>query len=245
MSPTSSPAPTPGLFAATRWTMVLSAAGHGNGTGSLALAELCRIYWPPLFAYIRWRGHDIPQAEDLTQAFFEQLLQGNGLASVDSAKGKFRSFLLASLKHFLANERDRAQALKRGGGMPLIAFDAIPPEKRQRIEPTDHLSPDKAFERQWALTLLDQALSRLRREYAVAGKESLFEGLKGYLTGDGQAESQAETATRLGMSEGAVKVALHRLRRRYREVLRDEIAQTVGTPGEVDEELRHLFTTFR
>lgn len=242
---TTSPSPTPGLFVVTRWTMVLAAAGNGNGTGSQALAELCRIYWPPLFAYIRWRGHDIPQAEDLTQAFFEQLLRGNGLASVAPPKGKFRSFLLASLKHFLANERDRAQALKRGGGIPLIAFDAIPPEKRCRIEPTDDLSPDKAFERQWALTLLDQALSLLRREYTTAGKEPLFEALKGCLAGDGQAESQAETAGRLRMSEGAVKVAVHRLRRRYREVMRAEIVQTVASPNEVDEEIRQLFASFR
>ncbi len=242
---TASPSPTPSLFAATRWTVVLAAAGHGQGTGSRALAELCQSYWPPLFAYIRWRGYDIPQAEDLTQAFFEQLLQGNGLGSVNPAKGKFRSFLLASLKHFLANEWDRAQALKRGGGIPLIAFDAIPLEKRQRIEPTDDLSPDKAFERQWALTLLDQALSRLRREYTLAGKEPLFEALKGCLTGDGPAESQAQIAASIGMSEGAVKVAVHRLRKRYREVLREDIAQTVGTPGEVEEELRQLFAAFR
>jgi RNA polymerase sigma factor (sigma-70 family) len=245
MPSTTSPTSAPSLFAATRWTMVLSAAGRGNGTGSLALAELCRIYWPPLFAYLRWRGYDVPQAEDLTQAFFERLLQGNGLASVDPAKGRFRSFLLASLKHFLANEWDRAQALKRGGGVQFIAFDAIPPEKRQRLEPTDDLSPDKAFERQWALTLLDQALARLRKEYAAAEKEALFGALIGYLTADSPAASQSETARCLGMSEGALKVAIHRLRRRYREVLRDEIAQTVASPGEVDEELRQLFAAFR
>jgi RNA polymerase sigma factor (sigma-70 family) len=245
MPSTTSSAPTSGLFAATRWTMVLSAAGRGNGTGSLALAELCQIYWPPLFAYLRWREFDVQEAEDLTQAFFERLLQGNGLSTVNPNKGRFRSFLLASLKHFLANEWDRAQTLKRGGGIPLIAFDAIPPEKRCRIEPTDDLSPDKAFERQWALTLLDQALSRLREEYALAEKEPLFDALKGYLTADSPTASQAETARHLGISEGAVKVAVHRLRRRYREVLRDEIAQTVGSPGEVDEELRQLFAAFR
>ncbi len=240
-----SPSHTSGFFAATRWTMVLSAAGQGSGTGFRALGELCQCYWRPLYTYLRWRGIDAQEAEDLTQEFFARLLQGNGLATVDPDKGKFRSFLLASLKHFLANECDWARALKRGGGVPPIHLDALDAEKRRQLEPSDDLSPDKAFDRQWALTVLDQALSRLRAEFSSAGKEVLFEELKGYLTGDGKADSHAAAAERCGLSEGAVKVAVHRLRRRYRELLRDEIAQTVSTAVEVDEEIRNLFASFR
>jgi RNA polymerase sigma factor (sigma-70 family) len=243
--PCTSRSHTPGFFAATRWTMVLSAVGQGNRTGSRALAELCQCYWRPLYAYLRWQGFNVEEAEDLTQEFFARLLDHNGLATVDPGKGKFRSFLLASLKHFLANERDRARALKRGGGLPPIPLDALSAEKRRQIEPTDDLSPDKAFERQWALTVLDQALSRLRTEFSMAGKEALFEELKGFLTGDGRADAHTAVGGRCGMSEGAVKVAVHRLRRRYRDLLREEIAQTVGNPEEVDDEIRNLFASFR
>lgn len=244
-TPATSHSRTPGFFAATRWTMVLSAAGRGKGTGSRALAELCQCYWRPLYAYLRWLGFDVQEAEDLTQEFFARLLDGNGLATVDPGKGKFRSFLLASLKHFLANERDRARTLKRGGGLPFIHLDALNAENRRQFELSDDLSPDKAFDRQWALTVLDQALSRLRAEFSTAGKEALFEELKGYLTGDRKADSHAVVGERCGMSEGAVKVAVHRLRRRYRELLREEIAQTVSSPEEVDDEIRNLFASFR
>jgi RNA polymerase sigma-70 factor (ECF subfamily) len=212
-----------------------------------ALAELCRSYWPPLYAYVRRQGCDPHQAQDLTQEFFSRLLGKNYLADADRGKGKFRSFLLASLKHFLANERDRARALKRGGGQPVIALDAMTEEARARIEPQDGLSPDKAFERQWALTVLDQALSRLRAEFEEDGREELFEELKQFLAGTGRpddGESHAAIGAKLGMSEGAVKVAVHRLRRRYRDVLRGEIAQTVATPEEIDGEIRSLFAAF-
>lgn len=238
---------TPGLFAATRWTMVLAASqpGHDNAAKAVALGELCQCYWRPLHAYVRWQGFSDDDAQDLTQEFFARLLGANTLGGVDRDKGKFRSFLLASLKHFLSNERDRAQTIKRGGQQTFVPLDAMSTETRYRVEPADNLSPDKAFERQWALTVLDQVLTRLRVEFAAAGKETLFETMKPFLTGDGKADSQATISARCGMSEGALKVAIHRLRRRYRELLREEIAQTVSSPDEIDEEMRALFAAFR
>ena len=237
----------PGLFAATRWTMVLAASqqGQDDAAGALALGELCQCYWQPLYTYVRWQGFDVQEAQDMTQEFFARLLAKNTLAGVDRSKGKFRSFLLASLKHFLSNERDRAGTIKRGGRQTFVPLDAMSTETRYRVEPADNLSPDKAFERQWALTMLDQVLARLRVEFADVGKAALFEALKPFLTGDGQADSQAEVGERCGMSEGALKVTVHRLRRRYRELLREEIAQTVASPEEIDGEMRHLFAAFR
>ena len=233
-------------LAATRWTLVLAAARMDGAEPAMrALTELCQTYWPPLYACIRSQGSDPHQAEDLTQAFFARLLEKNYLADADPGKGKFRSFLHASLKHFLANERDRDRALKRGGGRPLIALDALSDEARDRMEPADHDTPDKAFDRQWALTVLDLALKRLRAEYTGTGRERLFEALKPFLTGDAPALSHAEIAAKCGLTEGAVKVAAHRLRRRYREVLREEIAQTVTTPEEVEGEIRELFAAFQ
>jgi len=181
----------------------------------------------------------------MTQEFFARLLAKNTLAEVDRSKGKFRSFLLAALKHFLSNERDRARTIKRGGRQTFVPLDAMSIETRYRVEPADNLSPDKAFERQWALTVLDQVLAHLRVEFAAAGKDALFEALKPFLTGDGEADSQAEVGKLCGMREGSVKVTIHRLRRRYRELLREEIAQTVACPEEIDEEIRHLFAAFR
>jgi len=233
-------------LAATRWTLVLAAARTENPEPAMrALTELCQTYWPPLYAYIRRQGCDTHEAEDLTQAFFARLLEKNFLAAADPSKGKFRSFLLASLKHFMSNERDRARAGKRGGGQTVIALDALSDEARQRLEPADNASPDKAFDRQWALTVLDHALMRLRTEYTGTGREKLFNELKTFLTGDAPAESHASIAAKCGLSEGAVKVAVHRLRRRYRALLREEVAQTVATPEEVEEEIRELFAAFQ
>ena len=224
-------------FGATRWTMVLAAAGGGDSTSArTAIEELCRIYWKPVHAYVLRRGHAAHEAEDLTQEFFLRLLAKNWLESVDRAKGRFRAFLLASLKHFLANEWDREQTLKRGGGREHVPFDAL-------NEPVDHLSPDKAFDRQWALTVLDQVLARLRAEYRLNGKENLFDEFKEFLAGG--EESYAAVAARCGLSEGAVKVSVHRLRRRYRKMLREEVAQTVAEPEQVDPEIRRLFAAFR
>lgn len=233
-------------LAATRWTLVLAAGQTENAEPAMrALTELCRTYWPPLYAYVRRQGCDAHQAEDLTQEFFSRLLAKNYLADADPGRGKFRSFLLASLKHFLANERDRARAQKRGGGRGIVALDALSEEARRRIEPLDHSSPDKAYDRQWALTVLDAALTRLRREFTEAGKEIFFDEIKGCLTGDSPAQSHAEIGAKCGLSEGAVKVAAHRMRRRYRDLLREEVAQTVAAPEEIDGEIRELFAAFQ
>jgi RNA polymerase sigma-70 factor (ECF subfamily) len=233
-------------LAATRWTVVLAAARFENPEPAMrALAELCQTYWPPLYAYIRRQGRDSHEAEDLTQEFFSRLLEKNYLADADPGKGKFRSFLLAALKHFLANEWDRARAQKRGGGHTVVALDALTAEARGRIEPADNSTPDKAYDRQWALTVLDHALKRLRLEFSDAGRERLFDELKGFLTGDEPGQSHAAIAVKCAMSEGAVKVAVHRLRRRYRDLLREEVAQTVAAPEEIDGEIRELFAAFQ
>jgi RNA polymerase sigma factor (sigma-70 family) len=230
-------------FAATRWSVVLAAARGGDSPPAAdALAELCRTYWYPLYAYIRRRGYETHEAEDLTQDFFTRLLAKDYLAGVAREKGKFRSFLLVALKHFLANEWDRAQAQKRGGGKAIIALDALTAENRYRLEPADTLTPERLFEQQWALTVLEQTLDRLQAEFVANGKRELFETLKRFLTGDGQPSSYAEVGAELGMSAGAVKVAVHRLRRRYRQLLRDQIAQTVASPDEIDEEIHYLLS---
>jgi RNA polymerase sigma factor (sigma-70 family) len=230
-------------FAATRWTLVLAAA-RGNVTprAAEAMAELCRVYWYPLYAYVRRRGHDNHEAEDLTQEFFLRLLAKNYLADADREKGKFRAFLLASLKHFLANEWDRSQAQKRGGGQTVLPISTVDAESRYRLEPWHDLTPERLFERQWALTVLDQVLSRLRTEFTAEGKQAVFDKLKRFLTGGRESGGYAQVAADLQTTEGAVKTAVHRLRRRYRQLLRDEIAQTVAGPEEVDGEIEYLLS---
>ena len=216
-------------------------AGTDSPQAHQALELLCGNYWYPLYAYVRRQGHSAHDAQDLTQAFFARLLEKNYLADVHREKGRFRSFLLASLKHFLANEWDREQALKRGGGKRLIALDEDSAESRYKLEPRDDLSADKIYERRWALTLLDQVLAKLRGEFEKDGKLEQFETLKQYLSAGRTSVSYAQAADKLGMNEGAIKVAVHRLRKRYRELLRAEIAQTVATASEVEAEIRYLF----
>ena len=223
-------------FSATRWSVVLAAAADADG----ALATLCRAYWFPLYAFLRRQGLAPHDAEDATQGFFAHLLGKGALAHVDRAKGRFRTFLLASLKHFLADERDRANAQKRGGGAPAISLDAIAAEERYALAPRDELSPDKLFDRRWAVAVIEQALARLGAEYSAAGKGALFDALKPLLSSPGEARPYAEIGARFSMNEGAVKIAVHRLRQRYGAALRTEIAETVGTAAEVDAELRHL-----
>ena len=231
-------------FAATRWTLVLAAArGEPSPRAAEAMSELCGVYWYPLYAYVRRRGHESHEAEDLTQEFFLRLLAKNCLAGVDREKGKFRAFLLASLKHFLANEWDRAQAKKRGGGQVVIPLDASNAETRYRLEPAHNLTPERLFERQWAITVLERVLARLKAEsLTLSGGPAVFDTLKQFLTGSGAAASYGQVAAQLGMTVGAVKVAVHRLRRRYRQLLREEIAQTVAGPEEIDEEIRYLLS---
>lgn len=206
-----------------------------------ALSTLCQTYWFPLYAYLRRRGYDSHQAEDYTQGFFAGILERKGLKRADRKYGKFRSFLLASLKNFLADEWDRAHAQKRGGDKKVLSLDFDAAASRYDREPVHHLSPEKLFERSWALTVLTKAMDRLKAESITSDKKQLFDCLKVYLTAEKDAVPYREVAEKLEMTEGAVKVAVHRLRRRYRELVRDEIAQTVTTEAQVDEEIRDLF----
>jgi RNA polymerase sigma-70 factor (ECF subfamily) len=205
-----------------------------------ALEKLCQTYWYPLYAYVRRRGYAQADAEDLTQAFFSRLLEKNWIGSADREKGRFRSFLLTAMKWFLADEWDKARAQKRGGGRIVsLQFDAA--DTRCAREPVDTLTPEQSFEWRWALTLLERVMSRLQAEFARDGKAELFEALKPCLLGERTTQPYAALASTLAMTEGSVKVAVHRLRQRYRQLLRDEIANTVANPEEVEEELRYLF----
>jgi RNA polymerase sigma-70 factor (ECF subfamily) len=230
-------------FATTHWSIVVSVTGSRSSAARRALATLCENYWFPLYAYVRRRGYQTHEAEDLTQEFFLRLLAKNYLADVDRQKGKFRAFLLASLKHFLANEWDRQRTQKRGGGQTVVPLDAPNAESRYRLEPADAMTPEKLFERRWALTVLDKVLVRLQAEFLVLHEDgTAFDGLKQFLTAGGERAGYAEVAAKLGMTEGALRVAVHRLRRRYRQLLRDEIAQTVASPEEIDDEIHYLLS---
>jgi RNA polymerase sigma-70 factor (ECF subfamily) len=227
-------------FVTTHWSVVLKAGWSDSTQGRAALETVCRTYWYPLYAFVRRLGHSPPDAEDLVQAFFERCLEKRYLAAANQAKGRFRSFLLLALKRFLANEWDKARSRKRGGGQIPLALDALSPEERYAQEPANHCSPDKLFERRWALALLENVLARLRSEHVASGRLAVFQELKGSLAASGCSAPYAEIGLRLGMSEGAVKVAIHRLRQRYRELLEDEIAQTVSSQEEIAEERRYL-----
>jgi RNA polymerase sigma-70 factor (ECF subfamily) len=235
----------PADFRTTHWSVVLAAGGSPAPAAAVALERLCATYWHPLYSFLRRQGHNPHNAEDLTQSFFAQLLQQDGLQSVNPSKGKFRSFLLASLKHYLANERDRANALKRGGAVSFISWEEAGAEERYRQAESLSLPPDKAFEQTWATTLLEQVLAKLRADYAGAGQGSLFDALQVYLTGDKGAVPYAETAAWLSLGESALKMSIQRLRRRFGELLRAEVAHTVSTPAEIDEEIRALFAAAR
>lgn len=226
-------------FHTTRWSIVL-AAGGDTSQAQPALATLCRAYWYPLYAFTRRQGIAPHDAQDLTQEFFGRLIEKDWLAAVARERGCFRSWLLAALKHFLANEWDKSRAKKRGGGIAFVSIDDTSAESRYAHEPADLASADLLYDRRWALTLLDRVLARLREEFVAADKASHFDALKGALTGD--KTPYAEIATTLGTTEGAVKVAVHRLRERYRDLIRTEIAETVATPAEVEDEMRHLLT---
>ncbi len=230
-----------GIFVTTHWSVVLAAGQSADAQASAALEQLCRTYWYPLYAYVRREGHNPTDAQDLTQEFFARLLARNSLAHVGPQKGKFRSFLLAALRHSLSDQRDRARALKRGGGAEVFSLDAQEAEERYRFEPVDRLDAEKIYERRWAMTLLEQAQQRLREELAAAGKAELFERLRSFVAGDSEI-SCGEVAAELGLSESAVKSAVHRLRERYRELVREEIAHTVADQTEIDAELRYLIT---
>jgi len=228
-----------GVFATTHWSVVL-AARASTPEGAAALEKLCRTYWYPLYAYVRRRGFSEHDAQDLTQGFFAQLLDRQSMQGVTKDKGRFRSFLLASINYFIADQRDGAAAQKRGGGRQVLSFDAQAAETRYRMEPVDSRTPETIFEQRWAMTLLDQVLAKLGQEFSDTGKRELFERLKTFLVEGSVDKTYAEVAREVGMTEEAVKKAVQRMRRRYHQLFREEIAQTVANSAEVDEELRHL-----
>ena len=217
------------------------AAGNSDAPQAVeALEKLCRTYWYPIYAYLRRRGWSEQDAQDLTQGFIAQLLKRRSIQGVERDKGKFRSFLLASLNYYVADERDRATAQKRGGGREVLSLDVQEAEQRYRFEPADERSPEKIFEHRWAMALLDQVLARLGQEFADAGKRDLFERLQAFLVEGAGDKTFAEVAREMGMTKEAVKKAAQRMRRRYHQFFREEIAQTVASPADVDEEIRHL-----
>jgi RNA polymerase sigma-70 factor (ECF subfamily) len=222
--------------------VVLAARGEAGKGSQEALASLCATYWYPLYAFIRRQGATAHEAEDLTQEFFSRFLERNSLTSVQPAAGKFRSFLLACLKNFLANERERAQAQRRGGGRTLIPLDGENADTRYALEPPDNQTPEAIFERRWAFAVLERTMKQLGRDFAAADKEELFEQLQGFLPGGGISLSREELAAKRGVSVGAIDVAIHRLRQRFGALLREEVLQTVSSEAEVEDELRHLIS---
>jgi DNA-directed RNA polymerase specialized sigma24 family protein len=232
-------APVP-VFATTHWSVVLEAGRNDSPRATEALEQLCRQYWYPLYAFVRRYGHDLHTAQDLTQEFFRKLLEKNYLGIADRRRGKFRWFLLATFKGFLANEWDRARAQKRGSGQRPVALDELTAEQRYRLEPSDASTAERVYERRWALTLLETARARLKEEFVSAGKLKRFELLEGCLPGEAPTRSYADLGRELAATEGAIKVEVHRMKKRYGELLRGEVAKTVAHPGEVEEEIRYL-----
>ena len=243
MAPASTRHPPRPVFVTTHWSLVLSARDRKSPQSAAALETLCRVYWYPLYAFIRHSGQSKENAEDLTQAFFTRLLSSQFLESAEQERGRFRSFLLVALKRFMANEWERAHAQKRGGFRTAISLDTDLAERKIQIELAgSEVPPDRAFERRWALALLEQTMSRLRSEFDRAGKMAEFERLKVFLTAERSEIPYATVARELGMEEGTLRVAVHRLRRRYRELFREEVAHTLAEGESVEEELKHLMT---
>ncbi|MGA3268323.1 MAG: RNA polymerase sigma factor [Verrucomicrobiota bacterium] len=232
------------IFATTHWTVVLEAGKRPTPQADRALEELCRAYWFPLYAYVRRRGHTREDAEDLTQAFFARFLAKNYLEGLNAERGRFRAFLLASLKHFLINDWKKSQRQKRGSGQAPLSLDWQTADTKFQVAAANEPSPDRAFDREWAVALLAKVIQRLQQECQTEGKARLFEQLKIFLMAGKGELSHAGAAQRLGLDETAVRVAVHRLRKRYRQLLRDEIAQTLSNAADVDEEMRALFGAF-
>lgn len=229
-------------FETTHWSVVLAAGQRDSPRAEKALAWLCARYWPPLYAFVRRSGHSPHDAQDLTQAFFVRLLDKEFLRVADPQRGRFRSFLLASLKHFVANERKAARAKKRGGGRHVLSLDFATAEAAFLAEPADERTPERLFAQRWALLLLDRVLARLEEESNAAGQIARFQRLKCLLTAERDAPGYEQVAAELSTTEAAIKMAVHRLRKRYRELLREEIAQTVSDPADIDDELRELLS---
>lgn len=230
-------------FETTSWSLVLAASLNPTPDSRKALATLCQTYWNPVYAFIRRNGHSPDQSQDLTQGFFARLIEKNYLEDADRQRGRFRSFLLASVKHFLANEWDRSHALKRGQGQVPLSMDVIQAENWYVPAATEQVTPERLFEQRWALSLLERVMARLRAEFADAGKGELFESLAGFLNSDSDPARYEELAVKMGLSAGALRMSVHRMRRKYRRLLRAEIAETVSTPEEIDDEIRFLLAT--
>jgi RNA polymerase sigma factor (sigma-70 family) len=226
-------------FTTTHWSVVLTAQGESPAAHE-ALEKLCRTYWRPIYSFVRRQGFGRAEAEDITQGLFAQLLERKRLSAVRKEKGRLRSFLLGALKYFLADERRRAMAIKRGKGHRLIPLEELRADEEIQMEPADLVTAEMIYERRWALTVLERVLSRLKDEYSAAGNAMLFDSLKELLPDEPGAASQAEIAARLGMTENAIRQAFYRFRQRYQALLREEIAHTVATPGDIEDELRHL-----
>jgi RNA polymerase sigma factor (sigma-70 family) len=231
-------------FTTTHWSVVLEAQGP-TPAAQAALEKLCRTYWRPIYAFVRRQGADPEEAKDLTQGFFALLLERRDFDTVRKEKGRLRSYLLTSLKHFLANERQRAMAIKRGEGQRLISLDQLHEPERGGFEPTETLTPEQIYERRWAMTVLNEVLARLEEEHRAAGKMQLFDQLQKSFTDEPDRPSQVEIAHELGMTENAVNQAFHRFRQRYRELLREEVAHTVAVAVDIEDELRHLIAVLR
>lgn len=227
-------------FATTSWSQVLAARDGATTASREALEGLCQAYWYPLYAFVRLLGHDPEASLDLTQAYFTELLEKHYIRDVDPVRGRFRAFLIASMKHFLSKERAKTRTAKRGGSVQLVYLDAVAAEERYRFEPANRITPEDVFERRWALTVLERALGELGKELSEAGKAEEFHVLRKFLTGEEPKTPYRRVAEQLGVSEGAVKVSVHRMRRRFGEVLRQEVAETVAERDDVDDELRHL-----
>ena len=230
-------------FATTHWSIIAAAGYQPSADSKRALESLCAAYWHPLYAYVRRRVHDVNEAQELTQAFFAELLEKNYVGSATPERGRFRSFLLTAFKHFLSKEWEKAKAQKRGGGRVPISLDFHSEDSRLCIEPATGLTAEQYYDQQWAIALLGQTMERLKSEFTEAGKATLFDELKSFVIGDHAGTTYAEAASELNMTEAAAKKAASRMRRRYRELLREEIAQTVARPDEVEDEIRNLFTT--
>lgn len=228
-------------FQTTRWSIVLAAAHRSGADSREALSTLCRLYWFPVYAYVRRRGFHHHQAADLAQGFFTSMIEGNTFRNADRERGKFRSYLLGALKHYLSHEWHYANARKRGGGRQLFPLDVDAAEERYATDPSHDLTPEKLYERRWAVTVMEVAMEELRGQFVREGKERFFDLLKEFLTG-GSNEAYGAAGAVLGMEAGTVKVTVHRLRKRYADLLRRQIAQTVHEPEQVEEEIRYLFS---
>jgi DNA-directed RNA polymerase specialized sigma24 family protein len=232
-------------FPSTSWSLVVAAAANPTPDSRASLANICKAYWPPVYAFVRRTGYDPDQAQDLTQAFFATMLEKNYLGEANRERGRFRTFLLAAVKHFLANEWDKEHALKRGGGQTAVAIDPLEAEEWFAPEVVEERTPETLFARGWALSLLARVMEKLRVEYSGLGKADYFDKLSPLLDGDPPAKAYDALALELAASPGALRVAVHRMRRRYRDLLRAELAETVSTPAEIDEEIRFLLAALR